>query len=68
MNDAGKGDTYRPLNRKLWDEGYDRIFNKDKRNAATDEQTITPEADSDKAPRGTPEARIDPTTSEDLCC
>lgn len=24
--EAGKGDTYRPVNQKKWDENYDRIF------------------------------------------
>lgn len=28
---AGKGDTYRPVNRKAWDEGYSRIFRKPKK-------------------------------------
>lgn len=27
---AGKGDTYRPVNRKAWDAGYSRIFRKPK--------------------------------------
>lgn len=26
----GKGDTYRPVNKKLWDENYDKIFQKRK--------------------------------------
>lgn len=35
MNDnrqhsAGKGDKYRPVDRKKWDENYDRIFGKKK--------------------------------------
>ena len=25
---AGKGDTYRPVNKKLYDENYERIFGK----------------------------------------
>lgn len=25
-NDAGKGDSYRPVNKKVYDENYDRIF------------------------------------------
>lgn len=25
---AGKGDRVRPYNRKLWDEGWDRVFGK----------------------------------------
>ncbi len=25
---AGKGDTYRPVNKKLYDENYDKIFGK----------------------------------------
>lgn len=27
-NNAGKGDSYRPVNKKLYDENYDRIFRK----------------------------------------
>lgn len=26
----GKGDTYRPVNQKAWDENYERIFGKKK--------------------------------------
>jgi hypothetical protein len=26
MREAGKGDTYRPTNKKAFDENYDRIF------------------------------------------
>jgi hypothetical protein len=25
---AGKGDTYRPIDRQKWDENYERIFGK----------------------------------------
>lgn len=28
--EAGKGDTYRPYNRKKWEEGWERIFGKKK--------------------------------------
>ncbi|MCK5608957.1 hypothetical protein KAR91_44195 [Candidatus Pacearchaeota archaeon] len=28
MSGAGKGDRYRPYDRKLWDEGYERIHGK----------------------------------------
>jgi hypothetical protein len=27
-NDAGKGDTYRPVNHQVYGENYDRIFRK----------------------------------------
>ena len=27
---AGKGDTYRPVNYKVWSKNWDLIFNKDK--------------------------------------
>lgn len=25
-NSAGKGDTYRPVNKKKWDENFEKIF------------------------------------------
>lgn len=28
---AGKGDTYRPVDQKKWSENYDRIFGKKKK-------------------------------------
>jgi len=28
---AGKGDKYRPVDRKKWDENWDRIFGKKKK-------------------------------------
>jgi len=28
---AGKGDTYRPVDPKKWSENYDRIFRKNKK-------------------------------------
>ena len=34
--DAGKGDTYRPVNQKKWDENYDRIFASKKPKVADD--------------------------------
>lgn len=30
-NGAGKGDTYRPVDQKKWDENWDRIFGKKKK-------------------------------------
>jgi len=29
-HNAGKGDSYRPVDRKKWDENWDRIFGKKK--------------------------------------
>lgn len=26
MKEAGKGDRYRPVDQKKWDEGYERVF------------------------------------------
>ena len=31
MNQAGKGDKPRPVDKKKWDENYDQIFNKNKK-------------------------------------
>lgn len=31
---AGKGDHYRPVNQKLWEENYDRIFGSKTKNKA----------------------------------
>lgn len=30
QHSAGKGDSYRPVDRKKWDENWDRIFGKKK--------------------------------------
>jgi hypothetical protein len=34
--DAGKGDAYRPVNQKKWDENYDRMFPSKKPKASDD--------------------------------
>lgn len=39
--DAGKGDTYRPVNPKVYGENFDRIFNKEK-HAPTPNDNETP--------------------------
>jgi len=28
MSEAGKGDDYRPVNKKVWDENYEKTFGK----------------------------------------
>jgi len=39
---AGKGDTYRPVDPKKWSENYDRIFGKKKPKAKTDKKPKSP--------------------------
>jgi hypothetical protein len=39
-NDAGKGDTYRPLNPQKWSEGYDRAFKPKDTNAPAPDDKI----------------------------
>jgi hypothetical protein len=36
--EAGKGDTYRPVNKKKWEEEYDRIFGKKPLNNSEDRE------------------------------
>lgn len=33
--EAGKGDTYRPVNKKVFDQNYERIFGKRKRRSTS---------------------------------
>lgn len=48
-HDAGKGDTYRPVNRKLYEENYERIFTapavSSKNNSASPEVASGPTAE-----------------------
>jgi hypothetical protein len=40
MSDAGKGDAYRPVDTKKFNENYDRIFSQEKEKLEDEEQSI----------------------------
>ena len=48
---AGKGDTYRPVDKKKWDSNWDLAFGKSKKNKSKGKKNIN-------TPKGTKNAQI----------
>jgi hypothetical protein len=42
IHQAGKGDSPRPVNKELWESGWDRIFGKGKKNAKKSAKKAVP--------------------------
>lgn len=47
----GKGDTYRSVNQKLWDENYERIFGKARQCQSRKSLSDANESDADRETR-----------------
>ena len=65
---SGKGDKYRPVNRKKWEDGYETIYGNDRRRQ-DDEQSQRPKkglGSTNKAVKGKSDGRTDANDQRDL--